>query len=166
MLWASTIDTWSCGCVIAELILGTAPFQGESVPQVLSSQVALCGPMPWHMINSSPELSAMYFTAQHQVYEVDPIGMPLGVYLLSAAPNASLNTLLQNAMDAREEQAMGESILDLVLRCLTLDPLERIGAQETIQHAGMLAVAWADVHDDSAAVMNLILSNTALEGYM
>lgn len=162
MPWDSRVDVWSSGCVIAELILGVTPFHGESVPRVLASQVALCGPMPWPMIQWSPALSALFFTNDRQVYEVDPAGQQLGVYLLAPAPNASLGVLLRAAMGG----AAGETIVDLALSCLTLDPNERIGAQETMQHASMAAVAWADVHDDSAHISNLILSSPALQIYL
>ena len=127
LLWDGKVDMWSFGCLLAELVLASPIFHASTVEAVLASHVAVCGPMPSHMVKRSPETARMYFTSSGGVYQVDPPSMGRGVYTLQPKPHAPLRTLIGSIIDDRQ-------FLSFLSSILTLDPQKRPSAREALQH--------------------------------
>ena len=119
------IDVWSLGCLIAELLIGAPLFQGATVAQVLAAQQAVIGPYPPSMISRLEEDAVKpYLRPDHLPYEIDPPGMPRGVYALHPMPQ-SLSELLPTN---------DELTLDFIASLLKHDPAQRPTVEEALRH--------------------------------
>ncbi|OHS94796.1 Cell division control protein 2 like protein [Tritrichomonas foetus] len=102
-----SIDIWSCGCVIAEMIKGTVLFGGDSpVDQLMK----ICKVIGTPTDEDWPDFGN-YVNPQIKL----PKGIPIG-----------LKTVLPNDVDPL--------LLDLLSRMLTLNPSKRITAKEAVHH--------------------------------
>jgi len=124
--WNGKIDLWSVGCCVAELLLGCPVFMFDSIALVLAAQRAMRGPFPARML--ACPLAPMFLTTAGVPYEVDPKGVPKGVYFVESLPESSLRAVLTRQMVPGQE-AFGASHVDrcisFVESLLTLDPEER-----------------------------------------
>ena len=119
------IDVWSLGCLIAELLMGVPLFQGATVAQVLAAQQAVVGPYPPSMISRLEEDAVKpYLRPDHLPYEINPPGMPRGVYALHPMPQ-SLSELLPTT---------DELTLDFIASLLKHDPAQRPTVEEALRH--------------------------------
>jgi len=132
--WGSKIDIWSIGCCVAEILLGCPAFMFDSVSLVLAAQKAMLGSFPARML--ACPLAPMFLTTAGSPYEVDPEGMPNGVYSVASLPDSSLRSLLTRHM-APSYTAFGASHVDrcisFVEGLLTLDPEERPTASAALR---------------------------------
>jgi len=125
-LWDEKVDIWSVGCCVAEVLLGFAAFMFDSMSLVLAAQKAMRGPFSPRML--ACPLAPMFLTTAGVPYEVDPKGVPKGVYLIESLPDSSLRAVLTRQI-APSREAFGASHVDgcisFVQSLLTLDPVER-----------------------------------------
>jgi len=132
--WDSKIDVWSVGCCVAEILLGCPVFMFDSVPLVLAAQKAMLGSFPARMLVCP--LAPMFLTTAGIPYEVDPEGMPNGVYYVESVPSSSLRSMLTRQM-APSHEAFGAShvgrCISFVEGLLTLDPEERPTASAALR---------------------------------
>lgn len=132
--WDPKVDVWSLGCVLPEILLGQPVFRRSSVEGVLAAQIAVLGPIPEYMMQFSPELATMFLTATGHAYEIDPQGLPEGVYYLSPLPQRQLAKLLKNAVLPVLFGGELDGFLDHVYELLTIDPQNRPTAVAASQH--------------------------------
>jgi len=132
--WDSKIDVWSVGCCVAEILLGCPAFMFDSISLVLAAQKAMLGSFPARLL--ACPLAPMFLTTAGIPYEVDPEGMPNGVYSVESLPDSSLRTLLTRQM-APSCEAFGashiERCISFVEGLLTLDPEERPTASAALR---------------------------------
>ena len=125
MSYDEKIDVWGLGCVMAELLIGAPLFRGATVAQVLAAQQAVLGPYPPSMISRLEEDAFKpYLRPDHSPYEIDPPGMPRGVYALHPMPQ-SLSEVLPTD---------DELTLDFITSLLKHDPAERSTVEEALRH--------------------------------
>lgn len=65
--YGTAIDRWSLGCVLVELHTGVALFDGRNEAQQLQRFEGLLGPLPHHMIATSPKRDNFYDTVTDTV---------------------------------------------------------------------------------------------------
>lgn len=137
------IDIWSIGCVAAELYLNFVPFGCDTDFDCVHAIAALLGPIDPDMVI----LSSVWW----KYFDVSPYGFsykadPYTV-LIQRHSNPSVFTtgslhkyLLKDYIRLRkvprddEENNLIESFTDLVLRMLTINPEQRISANQALQH--------------------------------
>jgi len=153
--WDQKIDCWSFGCVLVELMVGRPIFYGPSVEHVLAAQIALLGSIPERLMRAS-SLARLYFTADRELYTVDPQGHPEGVYLVSP-----VRTSLRDLVSHDDAQ-----YLDFVESLLQFDPERRLSAADALQHPWLTAmIEQADreaIEDDMRARFSV---TSSLHGY-
>ncbi|KAH7831758.1 putative CMGC/GSK protein kinase [Monocercomonoides exilis] len=103
--YSFSIDMWSFGCILGELLIGHALFPGESTSGQLVEIVKFLGTPTFE------EMKAM---------GIDPISdMPV-------IPKMDIKKMFREGTDPRA--------LDLISRVLCYDPLQRLTAEEAKQH--------------------------------
>ena len=138
--WDEKVDVWSLGVTLAELVLGAVPFRFGTSEMVLAGHTALCGPIPEWMAVQGPLSTMLLASPVNRVsYEIDPPGVPSGAYLLHRAQNASLHSLLVEAIahapaEHAAEYADHEGLCAFLGMLLTVDPRQRPSAAEARQH--------------------------------
>jgi len=127
MKYDQKIDIWSLGCVLAELYIGRALFDGDTAASMLAKMVHLVGPFPKSMIlKSDPKQLESVLIQQMTLYERCPEGGDGFVELLYPY-RGSLEKLIRPVSDA--------AFLELLQLMLNLDPDSRPSADLCLQHA-------------------------------
>jgi len=129
--WGELIDIWSFGCVVAELALGCPLYQYNSIELVLAAIKATRGNIPTWMLEAHP-IAQMFFSASACAYEVDPLRMPPGTYLIRSAPHTELRTILTQRLDPASFGNVGIFVTFLE-QLLTVDPKERPDADACME---------------------------------
>jgi dual specificity tyrosine-phosphorylation-regulated kinase 2/3/4 len=115
----SAIDMWSFGCVLAEMCTGKALFPAEDEVQLLLRQLELLGRLPRRLITRSP-VKDKYFLPDYSVKLIaDHAGK------LHEPGSSSL---------AERIGVDDQQLLNLLVRCLDLDPTTRLTADEALRH--------------------------------
>ena len=129
--WCEKIDLWSLGCVLAEVTVGCALYQYNSIELVLAAQKATRGPFPDWMLSKHP-IAQMFFSPSGSVYEVDPHRMPQGTYLIRSAQESDLRTLMKSML---EPDVFGDvdGFIAALEQLLTIDPNARPGTAECLR---------------------------------
>ena len=140
----SKIDIWSVGCVAAELMLGLPIFYATVDTNLLYLQNLRIGPVPERMIEMSP-YKDIYFTKEGELKTKEELETINGAPFENQKPifiDERLETIISNyplPMGSSEDFAKKEIprrqiFLDLLKKLLTIDPNERMTAEEALQH--------------------------------
>lgn len=118
-----SIDMWSLGCIIAELIQGYPLFPGENEQEQLLCQMEMLGIPPTHIIEMSPKKND-YFNGK------EPKIVPNSHGRIRNPSSRSLSEKIN---------CTNNEILDLILskfylECLNWDPYFRITPEEAFKH--------------------------------
>nr|XP_018908670.1 PREDICTED: extracellular signal-regulated kinase 2 [Bemisia tabaci] len=108
--YSKSIDMWSVGCILGEMLLGKPLFPGSSTVNQLELIINTLGPV-------SPN-------------DVDSVCSGYGSSLLKQAPPPSKVTSLSSLLPTVSADA-----LDLLNRFLTLNPNHRITAADALEHS-------------------------------
>jgi serine/threonine protein kinase len=134
----SKIDLWSLGCVVAELFTGRVLFQNESIVEMLALVESVCGGFPRDMVNNgskSPEyyLSSGLLCSKHNIEENDAQVELYDIYRPTRSKLEDWLGLPPATGDAVESQ-----FLDFLRKLLTVDPANRLTAEDALAHPWIL----------------------------
>ena len=118
--YATAVDVWSCGCILAELVLGKPLFAGRSEPEQLELIFKLLGTptdAAW------PGWDRLPLARELRMRPRAPASLRAALGLDAAAPYG-----------AGAAAHMSEAGLDLLRGLLMLDPARRISAADALAH--------------------------------
>ncbi|KAG5637187.1 hypothetical protein H0H81_005444 [Sphagnurus paluster] len=134
-----SLDIWSVGCTLYELFTGKILFPGRSNNQMLLLMMELKGRFNSKMIKKA-KFGDMYFDEMggFESVETDRVtGAPIVRKVHIAKPSRDLRARLMPPGSAKlkdDENKMLTSFIDLLDRCLALDPARRITPREALAH--------------------------------
>ncbi|KAJ1917097.1 serine/threonine protein kinase, CMGC, dual-specificity [Mycoemilia scoparia] len=158
--YATGIDMWSLGCIVAELLTGFPLFPGENEREQLACIMEVLGPPPGYMIERAPRRdefaddfrkimnpalatgTAGNISNQQNVYMPNSMGggFKVGNWVIRAYTNSKgkrrrvgsrpLSQVLARARDPK--------LVDFVMRALAWDPSVRLTPKEAAMHPWML----------------------------
>lgn len=117
--YGQSIDIWSIGCVIYELITGRPLFAGEDENEQMSLYISVLGPPPESLLKKA--------TRKEHFFDENgkPINKPNSKGRIHLPLSRSLKALLKTDDD---------QLIDLILGCLKWVPEERLTAEQIVQH--------------------------------
>lgn len=112
--YTSAVDVWSVGCILAELLIGRPLLPGKTEIDQLDKIFSLLGyPAVDNSLRQQERLLASFPSSKYQ------------------GRSASFSI---RAMMSKFDVDLSEAGMDLLLRCLEMDPKKRISAKEALSH--------------------------------
>lgn len=138
MQYDFAIDVWSVGCTLYELYTGKILFVGRSNNQMLRSIMETRGKFTTKMLKKA-EFAYMHFDEQANFLSVEQdklTGRDTVKTIAFAKPTRDLRTRLLGASKGLPEDEIKDLnlFIDLLDRCLTLNPEKRITPAEALKH--------------------------------
>ncbi|AMD22567.1 HHL203Wp [Eremothecium sinecaudum] len=109
--YCTSIDIWSCGCILAEMIMGKALFPGTNDEEQLKLIFELMG---------TPDEQSWPGVSQLPKYNPQ----------ITSYPSKPLQQLLQS----NTKEVIDDQVVDLARNLLHLNPEMRLGAQQALNH--------------------------------
>ena len=116
--YTSAIDIWSLGCILAELYRGLPIFAGENEQDQLFAIMEFLGPPPPDLLIQSPK-KKVYFDDNFEVKAI------------KTCKNGPRKPSAKSIPGFLRDAEVG--FINLVTRCLEIDPRKRISAQEALE---------------------------------
>jgi len=141
--FSTKMDMWSLGAILAELFRGDLLFTNKSVSTMLAQMIGMCGPLPEWMLEEGLHvrnhfrrgLLYEWVELQRDVQEdanSGPQSPPEFIVKLHFPKPTSLRDRIRTD---------DEDFLDFLSKLLTVDPGQRFGADEAIQHPWLRGVS-------------------------
>ncbi|ETW85096.1 hypothetical protein HETIRDRAFT_309361, partial [Heterobasidion irregulare TC 32-1] len=133
------LDIWSIGCTLYELYTGKILFPGRSNNQMLLLMMELKGRFNSKMVKKA-KFGDLYFDEMSGFQSVEQDRVTGGDIIRKvhiAKPTRDLRARLMPAASAQmkdDERKMLTSFIDLLDKCLALDPARRITPKEALVH--------------------------------
>lgn len=121
--YTTAIDVWSLGCILAELYRGVPIFAGENEQDQLFAIMEFLGPPPNDLLDMSNK-KKVYFDDNYEVKAIKTYK--------NGVRKPGSKTIQQFLRDSEE------GFVDLVTKCLEIDPRKRISAQEALENAWLM----------------------------
>ena len=131
------IDIWSIGCILVELAVGDVLFNDCSGAQMLARMESVLGGMPAWM-RATGRYAKRYFLADGRLFEQSNESKNNRAVDVLLPQSSSLNYVLDG---------FDKDMADFISLLLALDPNERLGAEDALQHPYL---AMGDDGDDDA----------------
>jgi serine/threonine protein kinase len=143
------IDVWSVGCLVGELYLGLPLFCGQNEIQLLELQERLLGRFPREFVERAPRKD-VFFLGSGELKSEEQVQRELGKRVCKRVQCFAQNTIedvimkYRKGMGGTEKERMAVSgrrtmLLDLLRRCLSYEPSERITPEEALRHPFLMA---------------------------
>lgn len=127
--YGAEVDMWSVGCILGEMRTGRVLLQGASDPLQLVAIFDLCGPPPDTYKRFTDELRHMEVTNDN-LKEDDRKTIPVSELISRSRPRRLQETLRDDKRFRQSE----ETFINLIDRLLSVDPKERITADDALAH--------------------------------
>mmetsp|Transcript_66470 Transcript_66470/g.118019 ORF Transcript_66470/g.118019 Transcript_66470/m.118019 type:complete len:672 (-) Transcript_66470:964-2979(-) len=119
--YSQKIDLWSLGAILPELYNGRVLFHNDSIQTMMARIVAICGPIPTHMMRSGRYVNR-FFTKRGLLYERNK-------------QTGHLCYLKPKQCQLRHRIGSDDELfIDFVSSLLHLDPSKRPSAAEALRH--------------------------------
>jgi dual specificity tyrosine-phosphorylation-regulated kinase 2/3/4 len=119
----TTIDIWSLGCIVAELIIGYPLFPGENEHEQLLCIMEMIGTPPAHLLGAASHKDLYFSNGQ-------PIVVPNSRGRLRPPGTRDINDKLQ----CSDNQALDFISSNLYLECIKWDPADRLTPSQALKH--------------------------------
>lgn len=119
LTYGCSVDMWSLGCLVAELVNGVPMFSGDSEYDQLLAIMEVIGLPPQSLVSASPRLQ-LYFTSPSK-----PILRPNKKGFMREPGRLSLATAVKST-DLR--------LLDFIRKCLDWQPATRLTPEDAQKH--------------------------------
>lgn len=141
MPYDTAIDMWAIGCTLFELYTGKILFPGRSNNHMLLLMMEVKGKLPHRMIKKA-SLGAMHFDENNNFLseEKDRItGAAITKTMVITKATRDLRSRLMphssvQAKMKEDELKQLQQFVDLLDKCLMLDPVRRISPREALLH--------------------------------
>ncbi|KAG0311826.1 U4/U6 small nuclear ribonucleoprotein prp4 [Linnemannia gamsii] len=138
MPYDPALDMWSIGCTLYELFTGKILFSGRSNNQMLKHMMDLKGPFPKKMIRKG-EFSQNHFDEDCNFLSVEVEKVTQKDVIRTIQISKPIKDLKARLMPYTNQMAPADVIqvnhfINLLDRCLNLNPEQRITPQEALQH--------------------------------
>ncbi|KAG0293232.1 U4/U6 small nuclear ribonucleoprotein prp4 [Linnemannia gamsii] len=138
MPYDPALDMWSIGCTLYELFTGKILFSGRSNNQMLKHMMDLKGPFPKKMIRKG-EFNQNHFDEDSNFLSVEVEKVTQKDVIRTIQISKPTKDLKARLMPYTNQMAPADVIqvnhfINLLDRCLNLNPEQRITPQEALQH--------------------------------
>ncbi|KAH7314601.1 hypothetical protein KP509_21G010400 [Ceratopteris richardii] len=126
--WSYPCDIWSVACILVELCSGKVLFQTHENLEHLAMMERVFGPIPSYLVRRLKGKGLKYFKHERRLVWPDRYTSRESIRAVDRMP--ILSDLLENYADSSSR-----SLLDLLERMFSFDPVHRITAKEALQHS-------------------------------
>lgn len=134
----SKIDLWSLGCVVAELFTGRVLFQNESIVEMLALIESVCGGVPREMVHNGSKSPEYYLSSGLlcSIRNVEENDAQVVLYDIYRPTRSKLEDWLE--LPLATDNDVESQFLDFLQKLLTVDPANRLTAEEALAHPWIL----------------------------
>ena len=150
MNYGMSIDMWSLGCILAELLTGYPIFPGENEQEQLACIMELFGPPDKHLIEKSTRKKLFF----------DSLGKPRLTVSSKGKRRRPSSKTLQQALKCDDEP-----FIDFLSRCLRWDPERRLKPEDAIHHEFISGVKQAATKQPRAGASSAFAHSSPLKRF-